>query len=860
MKRKAFFLVVILLAGLLLSCHDQGNTDGAATSQSSASTAAEQDGSRTAEKTTTAVTERTGTVSSGKAGSDATGQTSGDAIKGQKAVAPIIYEKADVQMKRGGSVQIAVEKHQTTGKTLEARLVCAQFSAGYVYYLIDWGDGTWSYNGPFTYNATGFVRHAYRKAGAYEVCACAVNIDTGERSAWSKGYTVSVSGEDKAADPLSPVKAISSSTAGVSFSATNILDGDNRTVWRSKTVDSETAAEYAGLLFDKHYALDLAEIKFSGSCETVPENISVQYTTDGGKIWYDLPTYYYVMPYMTGRYTAKMNFINPKGATLSLDLNGIVANGIRIISKKFGGSGKQYFEIAEMRAEGSAETLFYSSRGGTFDADINNMWSIYGTAQTEPAVSGNIAGPNPDPFRSGCATITSQEWMEWDGKKLLWTGYTKGTELWKSTLFSTYVGPDDWGNSTGFVWATANSMKHLGVQNHYANNPIFILAARHYLLMNVSQTPAFFDSVNSRNQKMYDRLDAAMDYMLEALDGRSGVLTIRDPKNDGTYTGDASNYWDAYRAFGYRSCYENILFYASLNAMADIEQIRGDSGREKEYRSLAAVARTEINRIFWDSSKGRYITSVDKTGRKHDYGMTFLNFMAVAYGLAPEQNAKQIYDWIDGRRIIAGDTSKGADIYAFIYNARSNTLDVSATGKPYYWWDHDGQLPCTPNTFGGFGNQIQNGGTIFYSAHYDMTGRLLSMGAADAYNRFTTIMKEFHKDELRRWRFTEFGGYVEGIIGEFPESGLVPLTFLTGFIGVDPEPEGLAVRPMLPGELSFAGVRKYVYNGKTYSIEVNKRITRPSLKKNGSGYLVKLPAAGQWIISRDGQILKKEPG
>jgi len=669
---------------------------------------------------------------------------------------------------------------------------------------------------------------------------------------------MTVSGGEIPYQYLSNVKAISSSNADASFSNANILDGKNDTVWRSKTVNSESANEYVGLLFDTQYTLDLVEIKFSTSCKAVPESISIQYTTDGGNVWYDLPTYYYVMPYMTGKYTAKMNFINPKGATLSLNLNGIVANGIRIVSKKFEGSGNSYLEVAEMRAQGIKETLFYSSKGGTFDADINNMWTIYGTAQTEPTVSNNIAGPNPDPFRSGCATIASQEWLEWDGKKLLWTTYKKGADLYKSTLLSTYVGPDDWGNSSGFVWATSNSAKHLGVQNHYSNNPIFILAARNYLLMNINESSTFLDSVNNKGQKMYDRLDSAMNYMLDVLDGKNGVMIIKDPKNDGTYSGDSSNYWDAYRACGYKSAYENILFYASLNAMADIENIRGNMSQESYYRSLASKANIAINDTFWDSSKGRYITSIDKNGQKHDFGMTFLNYMAVSYGLAPNSNAQSIYDWLDGKRTIAGDTSTGSDIYGkFIFNARSNTLDVSATGKPYYWWDHDGQLPCTPNTFGGFGNQIQNGGTIFYTAHYDMIGRLMSLGTASAYNRFTTIMNEFHKDEMRRWEFTEYGGYVEEIIGEFPESGLVPLTFLTGFIGVNPELEGLTIKPMLPNDLSYAGVNEYKYNGNLYGIEVNKSIGSPSIKQNGEKFIVKLPASGVWIITKDNMLVQK---
>ena len=859
---KRIFRVLILLLysiSMLASCKNVSKNDTVSDTSSyyaeSTEDTADQINSSSNESSSS-----TSALSGQNANSGTTTTKSGQSSNNsqQPTGTAINYEKAVITMNESSSVQIAGVSRQNTGEQVEIKINCSQFSTGYVYYMVDWGDGTWGYNGPFTYNVVSSAKHTYRKAGQYEVHACAVNIDTGVRSSWSKVFKMSVSGSEIPYRYISNVQAISSSSAGAGFLNANILDGKNDTVWRSETVNSASAAEYAGLVFDAQYTLDLVEIKFSTSCEAIPESIAIQYTTDGGKVWYDLPTYYYVMPYMTGKYTAKMNFINPKGATLALNLNGIVANGIRIVSKNFDGSGTKYLEVSEMRAEGNKSTLFYSSKGGTYDADINNMWSIYGTAVTEPAVSNNIAGPNPDPFRSGCATITSQEWLEWDGKKLLWTTYGKGVDVYKSTLLSTYVGADDWGNSTGFVWATSNSPKHLGVQNHYSNNPIFILAARNYLLMNRKDSSAFLDSVNNKNQKMYDRLDTAMKYMLNVLDGKNGVMIIKDPKNDGTPTGVSSNYWDAYRACGYKSAYENILFYASLNAMADIESVRGDSGKESYYRTLASKAYTEINNTFWDSAKGRYITSIDKNGLKHDYGMTFLNYMAVSYGLASNSYAQSIYDWVDGKRTIAGDTSTGSDIYgAFTYNSRSNTLDVSTTGKPYYWWDHDGQLPCTPNTFGGFGNQIQNGGNIFYTAHDDMTGRLLTIGTGSAYNRFKTIMTEFHKDELRRWKFTQYGGYVEGIIGEFPESGLVPLTFLTGFIGVNPELEGLAIKPMLPDEFTFAGVSEYAYNGHVYAIEVNKSISSPSIQQNGIGYTVKVPASGKWMITTDNKIVRK---
>ena len=85
-----------------------------------------------------------------------------------------------------------------------------------------------------------------------------------------------------------------------------------------------------------------------------------------------------------------MNFPNPKGATLVLPLDGITANGVRVRSLIYpvASSGAKNFSVSEMRVYGNRRTLLYTSLGNTFDADLNNMWTIYGTAKTEPNHTG----------------------------------------------------------------------------------------------------------------------------------------------------------------------------------------------------------------------------------------------------------------------------------------------------------------------------------------------------------------------------------------------------------------------------------------------------------------------------------------
>ena len=136
-------------------------------------------------------------------------------------------------------------------------------------------------------------------------------------------------------------------------------------------------------------------------------------------------------------------------------------------------------------------------------------------------------------------------------------------------------------------------------------------------------------------------------------------------------------------------------------------------------------------------------------------------------------------------------------------------------------------------------------------------GRLQSGNLESATSRFNTILDEFHKDQLRRFSYSALGGYMEGIIGEFPESGLVPLTFLTGFLGITPSEEGLEISANLPDDITYGGIREYQFSGETYSIKVTKELEKASAQKVGDIWFVELPAEKTWIITRNNQLLEK---
>lgn len=87
----------------------------------------------------------------------------------------------------------------------------------------------------------------------------------------------------------------------------------------------------------------------------------------------------------------------------------------------------------------------------------------------------------------------------------------------------------------------------------------------------------------------------------------------------------------------------------------------------------AAQVRRTANDKFWNKQTGPFVASIDKEGKAHDYGFTFLNLDAIWYGITSDRHAAEIMDWMCGRRIVKGDTSTGADIYHWRFGPRATT-------------------------------------------------------------------------------------------------------------------------------------------------------------------------------------------
>ena len=318
--------------------------------------------------------------------------------------------------------------------------------------------------------------------------------------------------------------------------------------------------------------------------------------------------------------------------------------------------------------------------------------------------------------------------------------------------------------------------------------------------------------------------------------GRSGIHYDEDGKKTLLYGyGVGNNYWDLL-PFGHKDAYATIQFYSALQDYILLEQAIARNrhwaipARESNWTLDDLLAHLDQlketgNELFWNDETGRFVSAVDIDGKSHDYGFTFLNLEAIYYDFATDEHARSIVDWIDGTRIVEGDTSQGEDIYHWKFGPRSTTR----RNIDYYGWFWSG-----PETI-AWGGQVQDGGAVLGFSFYDLMARLKVNGPDDAWQRLQEILAWFSEaQEAGGYRAyyethdgTLQGGGTAGGLGcdkEFFESVLVPQIMIEGFLGLKLIPEGLMTNPQLPSEWDELAITNFRIQGKTLNVEARNGV------------------------------------
>ena len=342
-------------------------------------------------------------------------------------------------------------------------------------------------------------------------------------------------------------------------------------------------------------------------------------------------------------------------------------------------------------------------------------------------------------------------------------------------------------------------------------------------------------------------------------DGRSGLAFDKDGKKkilSGHGIGD--NYWDLI-PFGAKDCYATILYYEALKCLARIERdIRENPGwnvpvSESAFdpdmlTKHAAEAKAEGNKLFWNPKTGRFVPGVDMDGKIHDFGLTFLSLEAVYYDFATPEHAKSIMSWINGDRIVEGDTSTGDDIYHWRFAPRSTT---KRNVEFYFWaWTSPESIP--------WGNQVQDGGAVLGFSYHDMMARIATLGPDTAAARLSEIAKWFGETQAaggyRKYYDGSRPGTMQGsgtpgglgLDMEFIESVLVPQVMIDGFMGFKPLADGFMLDPKLPSDWPELKIDRIAFHDCVLAIRATKSaIEATNEVRSEEPCAIRLPN-GQW--------------
>ena len=484
-----------------------------------------------------------------------------------------------------------------------------------------------------------------------------------------------------------------------------------------------------------------------------------------------------------------------------------------------------------------AETNLFSCGSAAQDLVLpfNAVYRLFGGTDTAHSLV----------FRFG----NEPTYFEWIALKTAWTGDRKYIRELKDKIVS-FPQTDNgylwsWGTST--YWPTGQGELHYDGLFRYvcAVSELIRWDGKTDFLQETDRTTCGTDTAldASAGRTVYEKCKAAMAYAYSQLEGRTGLIVLTEKSaflsdgatrfdrnengacvwnNTGRAGSASSNYWDNL-CFGHCDAYETMLYYHALLAMRDIETMRGDPAAAEECGRHAATVQAQFDQTFWSAETGRYIACVDADGKRWDPGLTFLNVEALACGLGDREKAQSIFSWLDGTRIVRADTLTGKAVmdYARVLKTAfgkpvtvrkyrfapiTNTVsieDLSGDG-PAWWFDLDGAITVGSNGNAAYGHHLENGGYIFFPLYYELAAREKYLGADSVAERANDLADVYRLNGFN----SDVGGWIEGLVGEFPESGIVSRAFISSLCGIEPTADALVIRPDIPSGIASLGIER----------------------------------------------------
>jgi hypothetical protein len=170
-----------------------------------------------------------------------------------------------------------------------------------------------------------------------------------------------------------------------------------------------------------------------------------------------------------------------------------------------------------------------------------------------------------------------------------------------------------------------------------------------------------------------------------------------------------ANWWDTI-GFGHQDAYSNALAYKGLLDMADLARQAHQPDDARLYSARAEKLRAVYFQTFYNPQTGVLAGWKSADGNLHDYYFTFVNGVAIAYGLVPRDKSDLIMDRMLAKMKEVGYTH-------FEYGLPGNLIPVAHGDYAH----HDQRWGGGDKEDGSDGFQIyENGGATACMAYYTL--------------------------------------------------------------------------------------------------------------------------------------------
>ena len=149
-----------------------------------------------------------------------------------------------------------------------------------------------------------------------------------------------------------------------------------------------------------------------------------------------------------------------------------------------------------------------------------------------------------------------------------------------------------------------------------------------------------------------------------------------------------SNWWDTIN-FGHDDAYSNALAYKACLQFADLAKTLGRQEDANNYAAKAARLKAAYKKAFLNPASGLLAGWRSKDGKLHDYAFTFVNGIAVCYGLLDKTEGNAVMDRLLAKMKSVGFTNFRLGLPGNLIAVRKedyvfhNWMGAQAVGEPF---------------------------------------------------------------------------------------------------------------------------------------------------------------------------------